>query len=46
MALKFYAFVIQNMLQKYKKALLTKKHNLELNKQLYANDSSFLLNVY
>ena len=29
-----------------KKALLIKKHNPQLNRQLYANGSSFLLNVY
>ena len=27
-------------------ALLIKKHNPQLNRQLYANGSSFLLNVY
>ena len=27
-------------------ALLTKKHNPQLNRELYANGSSFLLNVY
>ena len=31
---------------KIQEALLIKKHNLQLNRQLYANGSSFLLNVY
>ena len=31
---------------KIQKALLIKTHNLQLNRQLYAKNSSFLLNVY
>ena len=31
---------------KIREALLIKKHNPQLNKQFYANDSFFLLNVY
>ena len=31
---------------KIQEALLIKKHNPQLNRQLYANGSSFLLNVY